>query len=251
MGGADELVGWLSEPRAALLSREDCWRYYQIYRPSTRFIKTLNLNSCVLDFGAGMGGTVGLKNWPEPVREDLKFFAFSLEYAENFEKYEGYEIGNFEVYTPQFHNIEFSAIFASHVIEHLVDPNRFLTWAVQRSADQARFYLEWPSENSMTLPPKTEFVARGFDIMITNFFDDGSHIAIPSRESIVTSLECLGLTIEEQGVIRSPFLEGELLASAESWPTEFEKELVRRNAFWSYTGWAQYVIASKDSRRGG
>jgi hypothetical protein len=244
----DELVQWLSEIRVPLLSREDCWRYYQIFRPSTRFIKTLNLNSHVLDFGAGTGGAVGLKTWPEPAREDLKFFAYSLKYAKNFENYDGYEIGNFEVRTPEFTNIEFSAVFASHVIEHLNDPDRFFAWAVQRTAQVARFYLEWPSADSMTLPRKNEFMQKGFDIMITNFFDDGSHVAIPSRESIVTNLTRLGLTIEEQGVIRAPFLEGELLASAESWPTEFEKEIVRRNAFWSYTSWAQYVIASKNEK---
>jgi len=247
MSTLDELVRWLSETRAPLLSREQSWLYYQTFRPSTKFIKTLNMNSCILDFGAGAGGLISLKIWPEPAREDLKFFAYSLKYEDNFKKYDGYEIGNFEVQPPEFRGIEFSAVFASHVIEHLEDPDVFLHWAVQHTTQKARFYLEWPSEDSMTLPPKTEFMKRGFDIMITNFFDDRSHVAIPSRDSVIAGLKSLGLTIEEQGVIRTPFLEDELLASADSWPTEFEKELILRNAFWSHTSWAQYVVAAKGS----
>jgi hypothetical protein len=97
----------------------------------------------------------------------------------------------------------------------------------------------------MCLPPRREFAENGFDLMITNFFDDGSHVAVPSQESVVADLRSLGLIIEEQGIIKAPFLEGELLASAALWPTAFERELVCRNAFWSHTGWAQYVIASK------
>ena len=101
---------------------------------------------------------MGLKDWPEPARKDLKFFAYSLRFEKDFEQYDGYEIGDFEVQPPEFHGIEFSAVFGSHVIEHLTDPNRFLAWAVQRTTSEARFYLEWPSENSISMPPRREFV---------------------------------------------------------------------------------------------
>src|SRR5689334_16007703 len=119
MSDFDELLRWLSEPGRPQLSPQDSWLYYQLLRPSTVFIKTLRRNTQVLDFGAGLGGLVGLKNWPKPSRPDLRFFAYSLEYVADFEKYDGYEIGNFDLKPPRFHGIEFSAVFASHVIEHL------------------------------------------------------------------------------------------------------------------------------------
>jgi hypothetical protein len=211
--------------------------------PSTVFVKSLPANATVLDFGAGVGGLVSQKTWPDPKRPDLRMYAYSLEYHPSFESYDGYEIGDFDSRPPEFKDVEISAVVAKHVIEHLATPSRFLEWVAHRLSRNGRIYIEWPSEYSQQLPRAIEFTSQGIDIMISNFYDDNTHKIIPERQSVIEALKKQNFQIESDGYVKIPYFEEELLASLLEHDTSIGQEVARRNAFWSLTLWSQYVIA--------
>ena len=78
--------------------------------------------------------------------------------------------------------------------------------------------------------------------MIGNFFDDSTHqSAIPNSASICKRLVENGLIIDIVGAIRVPFMADELLA----YGRETDDIISRTMAYWSITGWCQYIIAQR------
>jgi hypothetical protein len=77
--------------------------------------------------------------------------------------------------------------------------------------------------------------------MVSNFFDDATHQALPERAGVIAGLEARGFTVEQVGIIRLPFYEDELLAHDQRRPNPG----YRLQAYWSYTGWCQYLVAQR------
>lgn len=238
----DALVTWFHQKRSAQLPRQKAIENFYGYLPRTAFLKTLRHDASVLDVGAGDGSLELFRNWLEPRRADLKMYAYSLEKGKRFDAYAGYELGNWEEGPPEFKGVQFDAIIACHFIEHVSDPRAFLDWAADRLAPGGRMYVEWPSPASLELPPRTELLAQGVDVIISNFHDDATHRRLPDRVELLTMLEQAGWLIDQQGVVKLPFFEEELLARCEEPPVDAVAKL---SAFWSKTRWAQYFIASK------
>lgn len=238
----ESLVAWFRQDRSARLPRQRAIENFYLYLPRTAFLKTLKANARVLDVGAGDGSLELFRNWLEPPRPDLVMYAYSLEKGKRFDAYAGYELGNWEEGPPRFGGMAFDAIIACHFIEHLSDPRGFLDWAGNRLAPGGRVYIEWPSAESLRLPPRTELLAHGVDVVISNFHDDATHQQLPDRAELLAALAQAGWLIDQQGVVKLPYFEEELLARCDAPPVD---PVAKLSAFWSKTRWAQYFIASK------
>lgn len=238
----NQIESWFRKERDPLMSSQACVEYMHLLHPRAIFIKTLKRNAKILDMGAGDGSLAIFRNWPQPVRSDLQMFAFSLEKGANFDSYDRYELGDWERNPPLFDGMSFDAIFASHFIEHVSDPLAFVRWAAQRLTDDGRLYLEWPSQKATSLPPRDDVIGKGINIIISNFYDDHTHRDIPKTNSVIRQIEKCRLEVDQQGIIRFPFFEDEVLA-------HFAKDnadpAAVQLAFWSKYRWSQYVIASK------
>lgn len=239
---AESLAAWFHQARTPRLRRERAIECFYSCHPRVVFLKTLKSDANVLDVGAGNGSLEVFRNWLEPQRPDLRMYAYSLEKGERFDAYTGYELGNWENGPPAFRGVEFDAIIASHFIEHVSDPLAFLNWAAASLGPGGRIYVEWPSPNSLRLPSRKELLACGVDIIISNFHDDNTHRQMPDRAALLVALEGAGWLIDQQGTVKLPYFEEELLASCDEPPMDASAKL---SAFWSKTRWTQYFVASR------
>lgn len=239
----EALVAWFGQARAAHLRREKAVEGFYLSHPRVVFLKTLKADANVLDVGAGDGSLEVFRNWLEPPRPDLKMYAYSLEKGNRFDAYAGYELGNWEDGPPVFAGVTLDAIIACHFIEHVSNPLTFLDWAAGRLTPGGRIYVEWPSPDSLRLPSRKELLARGVDVIISNFHDDCTHRQLPDLTELLSSLKSTGWLIDQQGVVKSPYYEEELLASCDVPPADASAKL---SAFWSKTRWAQFFIATKE-----
>ena len=98
--------------------------------------------------------------------------------------------------------------------------------------------MEWPSERSLNLPSRSELLGAGVDLVISRFDDDDTHEAIPSREFLKAIAADLDLLLVNEGIARVPWLEEELMASYRNSEDRFPVQA----AFWSWTGWSQFLI---------
>ncbi len=166
----------------------------------------------------------------------------SLDMGIHFEKYESYELVNWEATRPDFGGRLFDAIIASHFIEHVTDPELFISWASSRLKAGGSLYLEWPHESSCDLPPRMDLMPHGISLSISNFYDDNTHLKPLTMAFVANAVATVGLTVEQQGRIRLPMVEEELLAHYALKP---EDPYSIQFAFWSRTGWCQYVLGRK------
>lgn len=237
---ADEIVKWFNKPRQSALRPEQVMELYFTFHPRTAFLKNLPHEASLLDLGAGDGSLSVFKGWPQPSRQDLSMYAYSIEKGERFDDFAAYEISDWNVAPPTFGGRRFDAIISAHFIEHVDDPRSVAPWAASVLGDGGRIFIEWPSEDATELPERNELVGRGVDLLISNYRDDNTHQRLPKREIVLSSLRLSGFVIEQQGIVRLPWLEDEMMAhfskSADPFP--------RQAAFWSWTGWSQFIIAS-------
>lgn len=217
---------------------------YHTFHPKVNFLKTLKRNARVLDVGAGDGSIVVFRDWIKPVRKDLRLFAYALEKGQNFDAYDGYEIGRWPDEKPEFAGEKFDAIFSSHFIEHIDDPTDFVGWCVSRLAAGGRIYLEWPSEASMVQPKNSAFHESGIPIIISNYRDDYTHQReIPGKDTIKSVLTEFGVLVDQEGVVTNPYFEEEVLAHFGQ--KKLEDSVTLTLAYWSRSRWAQYVVGTK------
>jgi SAM-dependent methyltransferase len=214
---------------------------YFTFHPRTAFLKTLPAGSKVVDIGAGDGSLSVFREWPSPDRKDLKMYAYSIEKGRLFDKFEGFEISDWNTAPPNFNGEKFDAIICAHFIEHIADPLSFGEWAAQKLNRGGRIYLEWPSPNSLELPSRADLESAGVPLMISRFDDDGTHRELPDRDAVIDSLKILGFSVDTQGIVRLPWLEDEMLAHFKKSDDGF----ARQAAFWSYAGWSQYLVITK------
>ncbi len=80
----------------------------------------------------------------------------------------------------------------------------FLDWAAGRLATGGRICEEWPSADSLWLPPRMDLLAHGGNVIISNFHDDATHRQLPDRTALLAKLEDAGWLIDQQGVVKLP-----------------------------------------------
>jgi SAM-dependent methyltransferase len=159
-----------------------------------------------------------------------------------FPDYDGYEVGRWPEAPPNFGGREFEAIFCANFIEHIIRPLDFVRLAASRLAPGGRLYLEWPTETSIKLPTRFQFQDAGLPVMIGAYHDDPSHRQKPPlladvRAAIVEA----GLTETSWGVASVPFIDQQLAIRSR----EAGDMVGMTLAYWSHTGWTQYLVAEK------
>jgi SAM-dependent methyltransferase len=241
MADIDDIAAWFKRPRTSGLNKDRVMELYFTFHPRTAFLKTLPTGAAVVDIGAGDGSLTVFRKWPEPERRDLKLYAYSIEKGRHFDDFDGFEISDWNASPPDFGGRKFDAIVCAHFIEHIADPMTFVAWAAGKLEKGGRIYLEWPSPNSLNLPSRTRLEAVGVPLIISRFDDDHTHRGLPDRDAMIESMLENGFRIEAQGLVRLPWLEDEMLAHFRDADDGFS----RQAAFWSYTGWSQYLVVER------
>lgn len=237
----EQLLEWLKRPRAVSTQYEDVVEILHQTNERTRFLKQLCTRAKVLDAGAGDGSLERFRRWLRPDRSDITMFAYAAERGEHFKRYDAHELGYWPEEPPAFGGIGFDAIIACHFIEHLNNPSDFVIRMVHRLNRGGRMFLEWPSENSVNLPPRAYFVAAGVPLVISRFHDDATHNDLPRRNDVKAAVLAAGAQVESEGVIRYPWLEDQLIAH---WQTGRADTYALQAAYWSYTKWSQFLVIS-------
>lgn len=241
----EDIVAWYHAPRAAAVSGERTLELYFQLHPRTAFLKTLRPGATVADIGAGDGSLSLFRGWPDPARQDLRIYAYAMEKGERFDAFDGYELGDWNEGRP-FAEEAFDGIVCGHFIEHVADPGSLLDWAGERLAPGGRAYVEWPSPHSRVLPSRALLAEHGVDLVISRFDDDCTHLDVPDRNDMIERARHAGLAAVVQGTIRLPWLEEQLLANFRDAQDRFPVQA----AFWSWTGWSQYVVLEKPAAGG-
>jgi len=239
-----DIIDWYQRPRRAQSTGGRAQELYFLFHPRTAFLKTLPVGAELVDIGAGDGSLVNFREWPDPARRDLHMYAYSIEKGDRFDAFEGYEISDWNVAPPEFDGKRFDAIISAHFIEHIEDPATFVAWAARKLVPGGRAYVEWPSPAALTLPSRSELLDAGVDMVISRFDDDATHQALPDRGAIEAHAAAAGLSCTASGIVRLPWIEDELMAHFRDASDRFPAQA----AFWSWTGWSQYLILEQPLR---
>lgn len=236
-----EIEAWYHKLRSPRLSSSKLSELYHTFHPKMAFLKMLPRSAVVADIGAGDGSLSSIRRWPAPARSDLQLHAYALEKGQAFDEYVSYEIGDWNEAPPEFGGLSFDAVVCVHFIEHIDDPVTFCNWLGRKLVPGGRAYIEWPSSRSIDLPSKHLLKDAGVELTISRFDDDKTHQRLPNMDGIIESMKAAGLSIEAQGIIRLPWLEDEMMANAEGVDASFNRQV----AFWSATGWSQYLVVHR------
>jgi len=233
---------WAESAQRTSLDDGAALEAWHLLSPRCRFVKTLPRDARLLDVGAGDGSLQIYRRWPAPQRLDLAMFAFAVSRGDLFDQYQDSELGAWPDSKPDFGGMTFEAIVAANFIEHIDAPLDFLHWVARRLSPQGSVYLEWPGSESLSLPTADELRASGLDVMAGNYFDDSTHRPeLPQTNAVINVLRDAGLMIDETRTVRLPFLQDHLMAMGKT-----QDDIVPRTlAYWSFTGWCQYVIARR------
>lgn len=231
-----------ARPELAALGRDALAELHWRFHPRYLFLKSVPPGATLLDLGAGGGGLSFWRDAGQPARPDIRMFAVDRNRGEHFDRYEGTQVADLDAEPLDFAPDFFDAVIASHVFEHLADPPGILAQLHARMKPGARAYIEVPSPGSKDLPGREEFVARGWPMTISNFFDDGTHRDTFTLEELSGMGREAGFGLVAAGAIENPFLDDTLIRVGIDGG---DAELVLYG-FWAKTRWAQYVILERD-----
>jgi SAM-dependent methyltransferase len=239
---ADHVADWSDPARPTTLNFSDAVRALHALGPRNRFLKTLQIGARLLDAGAGDGGLMNLRDWPEPARPDIEIYAWAGDHRPGFARYAGFEVGFWPDDPPNFGGMAFDAIFSGNFIEHIDDPLAFVAWACRRLQPGGRIFLEWPHPSSLYLPTTAELAACGVSVATGAYHDDATHRPTPPGMSdIIDVLEAEGLRLSETGQSRVSFIDQQVAIQARR-----ENDVVAMTlAYWSYSGWLHFLMAEK------
>jgi SAM-dependent methyltransferase len=234
----------IDAPRLAMLrnlSRSELIECYWRSHPRFLFFKGVPPEATLLDVGCGSGGLALWRDWLKPDRTDIRLFGADLEPGEHTSRYEDVWKGDLDRGPVGFGALEFDAILASHVLEHLQEPGRQVGDLAARLAPGGRLYIEVPTPASKLLPSAEEFRRKGWPMQISNFHDDATHRETFSLDELAGFASAAGLQVEQCGVITSP-----LLADALMWyGVSRSDEEILLYGYWAKTGWAHSMVMRK------
>jgi len=156
-------------------------------RGKLAFLKSLPAGARVLDVGCGnnsprdakvlrpdliyTGLDIGDYNQQESIRyADAYILVSPTEFADAISAHEG----------------RMDAVVSSHNLEHCDDPEAVLRAMVAALHPGGRLFLAFPCQMSVRFPSR-----RG----TLNFFDDGTHSAVPALEAVLGTLRTGGVTL--------------------------------------------------------
>jgi SAM-dependent methyltransferase len=214
---------------------EALWRVH----PRWRFLKQLQPNAKLLDIGAG-SGALAFWRGGTPERWDLEMYGVDLSVGAHANLYKGWEVVNLDREKPAFPGVKFNGFLASHLIEHLADPEALIRYMASVAADGARVYLEWPSPKTSLFPTRDELLqATGCKVSTLNFFDDITHKAVLEQDRVATMLLAHDFRILQGGEINLGEIALEAMARGR------DKGGDMQTGLWYATGWATYLLAER------
>lgn len=232
----------VAEATAGSLDPAVVTSWLHLASPRVRFLKSLPINSTVLDLGAGDGALAIFKDWLEPLRPDLKLYAVSLGAGAHFHRYEGYELVDFDKGEPGFGGMVFDAMYSSNFVEHIDGGiDRLSEFAFRRLRCGGMLYVEGPSPFMEEVPRREEFHAVGLPVVCGNFRDDKTHRATITLQTQVERTQAAGFFVEESGYIRNRYIEDDMLRIARRDANEVYATL----AVWMKYYVSQYAISTK------
>lgn len=235
----ESIKRWFEQDVRSVIPPHEVLEHYHAQHPRAIFMKTLPAGATLLDVGAGDGGYEVFRRWPAPARPDIRLFAYSLDKGANFDRYDGYELGNWDRQRPEFGGMTFDAIYSSHFIEHITQRDAFFSWCASRLNTGGRIYVEWPSDAALHCPTMEELAGLGFGPLTANFHDDLTHADLPATDYVLEQMRRNGLTVDARAVVRMPVFENELLRHYR----ETGDPVSLQFAYWLRTGWCQFVTA--------
>src|SRR5205823_6029919 len=131
-----------------------------------------------------------------------------------------------------------NAFLATHLIEHLAEPERLIRWIAERGEPGARIYLEWPNPITLHLPSREALAGHGIDVVGSNFRDDPTHRHCPEMPAVLDWLGRCGLAVVAHGAIDLGAVGEEMYARA-------GEPNLRTMGYWSLTRWCVFVEAVK------
>jgi SAM-dependent methyltransferase len=214
--------------------------YWQAH-PRFQFFKALPQDARLLDVGAGSGGLALWRDYMQPARNDVSMFAVDMYKGEYFDRYQGFQICNLDTDAISFEANSFEAALASHLLEHVKSPSALLSQIADKLKVGGVCYLEVPSWHTKELPHRDRFTALGWPMMISNFFDDGTHLETFQLDELVALGRSAGMTPVASGFITNPFLADRMMAFG----IEHQDAELLLYGFWMRTRWAQYALFEK------
>ena len=224
----------------ASASRKQLIDWYWMGHPRFQFFKGLPQGAHLLDIGAGSGGLPHWRHYLSPERSDLKLSGIDLQEPETRKLYADFKVANLDQGIP-FPDASFDAAFASHLIEHVTSPENLMSEVARCVRPGGVVYIEMPAPASKNLPRAEEFRQAGWPMMISNFFDDGTHRDTFDLETLRKMAKRGGLDVVHEGTIRAPYLEDALISRGCKWK---DSELLLYG-YWSSTRWAQFAVFQK------
>ena len=208
------------------------------FHPRFRFVKSLPWAANLLDLGAGAGGLAHWRGWGKPARPDLNFYGVDLHEGEHRALYAGWETIDLDRQLPDFPGARLNAFLATHLIEHLADPERLIRWIAEKGEPGSRIYLEWPNPETLNLPTREELARHGIEVVGSNFHDDPTHRDCPDLPAVLDWLGQYGLAVVAHGAI-------DLGAIGEEMYVRALEPNLRTMGYWSLTRWSVFVEAIK------
>jgi SAM-dependent methyltransferase len=229
------------DPQLAGLKRSQLVDLYWQSHPRFLFFKSPPPGARLLDLGAGSGGLSFWREYGAPGRGDLRLFAVDRQRGAHFGNYEDACVADLDCEPIGFAGTSFEAVIASHVFEHLKDPQAVMAQLADRLVPGGRAYIEVPSPASKELPRRDAFVARGWPMTISNFFDDATHLDTFSLDQLVAMGAASGLEAVSAATIEQPYLADSLVRFG----LDHGDAEVLLYGFWAKTRWAHCVVLEK------
>lgn len=239
------LVSWLGAATTPALTKDQTIHYYHTSSPRTVFLKSVPSEGAGIDLGAGDGGTRKIRDWLHPPRPDIRLFAVSLEQNQGLAEYEERWIGDFEQNVPRFSRDTFDFILCCHFVEHIKDLWRFFGWVSSTLSPGGRIYIEWPHPDAKLQPRREDLFKLGYRPVITNFYDDATHVDAWNQEQLAEIAKSLGLRLTAWSQIKSPWV-GDQMRNVALRGGGDDVDLTF--AIWAHVGWAQYAIFEKPAQ---
>jgi SAM-dependent methyltransferase len=217
------------------------WRTH----PRFSFIKNCGYKTSFLDIGVGSGLLPFWKDWLTPKRNDIEMYGVDLKQPQPdfLKNYKEFGCVNIDDEFLPFKDNFFNSIFMSHVFEHLKNPIFAVKEINRVLKHRGQVYIEIPSPLTIRLPQTKDFLCKGLNIVISNFYDDSTHVNTYETNEIANMFfeNSRVNIISNSGSIYNDYLQDILsIAGIENNDSE-----LLTYGIWSKLRWANYIILEK------
>jgi len=218
-----------------------CELYWQRH-PRFRFLKSVKPNTRLLDLGCGSGGTSFWLDYLVPDRSDIELHGVDMTAGEHTNRMASFNSVDLESGRLPFDTGSLGAVLSAHVLEHLKSARHTFSELKRCMKAGGAVYIEVPGPESALPPKASEFRKAGWPMMISNFYDDGTHVTLWNALDLIAQAQDFGLILRGSGIVSDPYLEDTLIAAG---LRRGDSELMLYG-FWSKTRWSIYFVFERE-----